>query len=253
MQVEVKEKGMQFEDFAPLLGEWADKFRPFIEGEGMYNIYQRIKKDAEKEIIVPEYDNVFRAFQQTSPGNIKSVWYCMDPYPKRYKNRVMQATGIAMDCSNSPDGKLQPSLEKFYEGMEINLGRGVENSKSLDYLCNQGIMMTNTDLTCKLNKTGSHEKLWEPFQKYFLEEVMSAYSGIVYVLLGKASARMERYIYTAGNYCFKLEHPVAASYKDTTWDCKKIFTKINYILSQNGQEKVLWDRKEWEAENHPPF
>lgn len=177
----------------------------------------------------------------------------MDPYAKRYRNRENQAVGIAMSCDNSPDGKLQPSLEKFYEGMEADLKTTVEYNKSLEYLCNQGVMMTNTDLTCKLNKTGSHERLWEPFQKFFLQEIMGHYTGIVYVLSGKASHRMERYITPVGNYILKIEHPVAASYKNTLWDCQKVFTKTNRILQENKGEKILWNRKDWEAENQPPF
>ena len=155
-----------------------------------------------------------------------------------------------MDCSNSADGKLQPSLEKFYEGMSKDLGKRVENSPSLEYLCNQGVMMLNTELTCKLNKTGSHEGLWEPFHKYFLQEIMSGYSGIIYVLAGKVSHRMEKYIYTVGNYQFKMDHPVSASYKNTDWDCKNIFSKTNEIIRQNNgpHQQIMWDRKEWDEE-----
>ncbi len=246
-------KEMNYEDFAPLLGGWAEKFKPFIESEDMYNIYNTIKKDAEKEIIVPDSENVFRAFSSTSPENIKSVWYMMDPYPRRYRNKTKQATGIAMDCSNSPDGKLQPSLEKFYDGICRDQGKIVKYDPSLEYLSQQGVMLTNTDLTCKLNKTGSHEGLWAPFQKYFLSEIMGSYSGIIYVLAGKESHKMEKYIYPVGNYIIKIEHPVAASYKNTDWDHKNIFTQINKLLKENKGEQIFWDKRDWDIECEPPF
>lgn len=244
---------LNFEDFAPLLGPWADLFRPFIESKEMFDIYQRLKQDAKKEYLVPLSKDVFRAFSTSHPDHIKSVWYLMDPYPKRYKNKVPQATGIAMDCSNSPDGKMQPSLEKFYEGMSKNLGVEVEKSLSLEYLCNQGVMMTNTDLTCKLNKTGSHEKLWEPFQKFFLEEIMGKKTGIIYVLSGKESVRMEKFIVPVGNYIFKIEHPQAANYSHSDWNHKNVFTLTNKILKENKNEKILWNKKDWDYENEPPF
>ncbi len=244
---------MDYNDFSGMMGAWAEKFKPFIEGEEMFKIYQTIKKDAEKEIIVPDSENVFRAFATTSPSDIKSIWYMMDPYPKRYRNRVKQATGIAMDCSNSPDGKLQPSLEKFYEGISKDLGKIVSFSPSLQYLSEQGVLLVNTDLTCKLNKTGSHDRLWDPFQKYFLGEVMGSYSGIVYVLAGKSSHRMEKFIYPVGNYIFKIEHPVSASYKGIDWDHKNIFTTINKILKENNNSHIYWDKKEWDVENEAPF
>jgi uracil-DNA glycosylase len=247
------EKKMNYKDFEPLFGEWANKFKPFIESEQMYNIYQKLKSDGEKEVIVPYPENVFRAFQMTSPRDVKSVWYMMDPYPRRYKNKVPQSTGIAMDCSNSPDDKIQPSLEKFYESMSLDIGHKVERSKSLDYLAEQGVMLLNTDLTCKLNKTESHARVWEPFQKYFLEEVMRSYTGIIYVISGKTSKRMERYIYPISNYIFRMDHPVSASYQDTTWDCKNVFTKINKILKENNGSHIYWDKKEWDDYSEPPF
>src|SRR5687768_16323127 len=183
---------LDYEEFRPLLGTWAEKFKSFIEGPEMYEIYQKLKNDP--DIIVPKSDNVFRAFQECDWRNIKSIWYLMDPYPKRYKGGINRATGIAMDCSNSPDGNLQPSLEKFYDAMSKELGHKVVYSPKLDYLHHQGVMLLNTDLTCKLAKTGSHEGLWEPFQKFLLEEIMREIPGVVYVLAGKASHRMEKYI-----------------------------------------------------------
>jgi len=245
---------LNYDEFAGMFGGfWAERFRPFIESKEMYDIYRRLKTDSQKEKIVPKSDDVFRAFACTDPNRIRSIWYMMDPYPKRYRNKAYQATGIAMDCKNSPDGKLQPSLEKFYEGMEKDLGKLVDRSPDLEYLLEQGIMLTNTDLTCKLNKTGSHRKVWEPFQKFFLEEIMGGYSGIIYVLAGKESHRMEKYIMPVGNYIFKIDHPVTASYSNTDWNCDHIFTKINKLLKENHNEKIYWDRRDWEEDNEPPF
>lgn len=248
-----------FEEFASCFGPWADRFRPFIESKEMYDIYEKLKSDArypdgrQKEIIVPSSDNTFRSFSTCNPGNLKTIWYMMDPYAKRYKNKALQATGIAMDCSNSPDGKLQPSLEKFYEGIEDDLGIKVEYSPSLEYLQNQGVMLTNTDLTCKLNKTGSHSGLWEPFNKFFLEEVMYGFTGIIYVLAGKESHRMEKHINPLGNYIIKLEHPVSASYKNSKWNHNKVFSTINRIIKENNNETIYWNKKDWINNNQPPF
>lgn len=250
-----EEKRMNYEDFAPCFGSWAERFRPFIESKEMFDIYQTLKKDAQKEVICPDSSNTFRAFATSTPENMKSIWYLMDPYPRRYKGGIKQATGIAMDCSNSPDGKLQPSLENFYHSMGKDIGSKVYETPDLTYLHSQGVMLLNTDLTCKLNKTGSHEKLWEPLQKFFLEEIMGKRTGIIYVLAGKASHRMEKFINPLGNYIFKIEHPAAASHKGTEWNCDGIFTKTNKLLKQNigPQALIHWDKKEWDKAMEPPF
>lgn len=244
---------MDFNEFAPLFGSWADRFKPFIESQEMFNIYQRLKADSQKEKVVPSSENVFRAFQTSSPNNLRVIIYAMDPYAKRYKNKAYQATGIALDNSNSPDGELQPSLELFYKGIENDLDIKVDRSISLQYLQDQGVMFLNTDLTCKLNKTGSHKKLWEPFQKFFLEEIMFGITGIIYILAGDESKRMERYINPLGNYIFKVEHPVAASYSNREWNHQNIFKKINKILKENNNFSIEWDNKKYQELLKPPF
>jgi uracil DNA glycosylase len=249
---------LDFKDFEPKLGEWANKFKPFIESEDMYNIYQKIKSDAfyekdgkfyRKEFIVPDNEDTFNTFKITNPSRVKVIFYLMDPYPRKYKeNKKYQATGVAMDCSNTPDGKIQPSLIKFYDSVSTDLGKKVEYSPSLNYLLEQGVMMLNTDLTCKLNKTGSHEKLWEPFQKYFLQEIMGGYTGVIYILCGKDSKRMRKYIYEMGNYVFELEHPAAAEHMKRAWNYEEIFNKINNILKTNNGMTIFWDKKDWDEE-----
>lgn len=261
-----KETQLDFESFKPKLGAWADKFKPFIESKEMWDIMQRIKADAfeekivdgkvvvyRKTEIVPKSSDTFRAFATTRPEDIKVIFILMDPYPRKYKDGSLQATGVAMDCSNSPDGKLQPSLEFFYDAIDNEYGKKVTRSKSLLYLHEQGVMMYNSDLTCKVNKTESHAGYWDKFQKYFLQEVMHGTTGIIYVLCGKSSQRLERYINPLGNYIFKLTHPSSAQYGAGVWDSKGIFKTINRILKENNDFEILWDKKEWDEYSTPPF
>lgn len=248
-----KETLLDFETFKPKFGYWADKFKPFIESKEMYDIMQIVKADAARFGVVPKSSDTFRAFATTRPGDIKVIFILMDPYPRAYKDGTLQATGIAMDCSNSPNGKLQPSLEFFYDALEKELGKKVERSKSLLYLHEQGVMMYNSDLTCKFEKTESHSGLWRPFQKYFFEEVMYGTTGVIYVLCGEASQKLKKYINTLGNYIFELSHPSSAQYGSGVWDSKGIFTKINKILKENNDFEIMWDKADWDAFTTPPF
>lgn len=264
---------MNFDKFQEPLGKWADKFKPFIEGKKMWEIYQKLKKDSETERVVPGYKDTFRAFKATNPNNLKVVFYLQDPYPRLYKDGTPQATGIAMDCRYTPNGeKLQPSLELWYDAIDrymnsdnyrlpdgynrIDTPRLCERTPNLDYLHEQGVMLLNTDLTCKVNKTSSHEGYWNEFQKYFLSEVLHTTTGIIYVLCGKTSHSMEEYINPLGNYIFKIEHPAAASHRgDNIWREQDIFAKINKILEENNGKhyRVWWDKKDWDFYKEPPF
>lgn len=243
---------LDFSTFEPKLGKWAEKFRPFIESEKIWNIYQKLKRDSLSDTIVPKSMDTFRAFRITEPGSVKVIFYLMDPYPRKYSNGAFQATGVAMDCSNSPDGKLQPSLINWYDAISKSEGYRVNYSPSLDYLHQQGVMLLNTDLTCKLNKTQSHEGLWEPFQKFFLEQIMGSETQIIYVLCGKASLKMEKYI---NPFCkiFKLSHPAAAAHTHTDWDDEGTFKNINILLKENNGYEIFWDKDKWDEYSSPPF
>lgn len=258
---------LNFNSFKDKLGDWAEKFKPFIESKEMWDIMQRIKADAfdekinkegkkiivRREVIVPESSDTFRAFSTIRPCDLKVIFHLQDPYARYYKDtKIMQATGIAMDCSNSPDGKLQPSLDNWYDAIGNEYETEITRSKSLQYLHEQGVMMLNTDLTCKLNKTASHEGLWEPFMKYFLEEVIGSDTGIIHILCGKSSLRMEKYI---NPFCtiFKLSHPAAASHSHVTWDSRGTFKMINKILNERNGYAIFWDKKAWDEYKKCPF
>ncbi len=243
---------LDYETFKDKLGAWAPKFRKFIESKEMWDIMQKVKEDAGKETIVPKSTDTFRAFKTVDPKNLKVIFYLMDPYPRKYSNGAFQATGIAMDCSNSPDGKLQPSLINWYDAISKSEGNKVRYDPSLEYLHEQGVMLLNTDLTCKLNKTQSHKGLWEPFHKYFLEEVVGSDNHIVYVLCGEASLRMERYI---NPFCkiFKLSHPAAAAHTHTDWDDEGTFKAINKLIWGNNRYTIYWDKNKWEESKVLPF
>jgi uracil DNA glycosylase len=267
------EQRMNYETFREPLGEWAEKLKPFVEGQEMWDIYQKIKKDAEKERIVPSSKDTFRAFKSCTPGNLKVLFYLQDPYPRLYKDGTPQASGIAMDCRYTPDSKkLQPSLDMWYDAIDRYMASDsyvapegcsriddpprCERTPNLDYLHEQGVMLLNTDLTCKLNKTSSHEGYWENFQKYLLTEVLYGTTGIIYVLCGKSSHAMEQYINPLGNYIFKLEHPFAAGHRgDEVWRDQNIFATINKILTDNNgkNHRIWWDKGDWEFYKEPPF
>lgn len=248
-----QEQKLDYEDFKGLLGGWSEQFKPFIEGKEMWDLYQKIKADAKYDMIVPRSEQVFRAFETCRPENLKVIFYLQDPYPRLYRDKKPQATGIAMDCSNSAEGKIQPSLEKWYDRMDEDLDKKVERSPYLDYLHTQGVMLLNTDLTCKVNKTGSHSRYWEAFQKFFLEEVLRDKFGIIYVLCGKESQQLERYIQPLGNHILFREHPAAASHSHRDWEHQGIFNLINRILSDNKQWEILWDKRDWDLYAEPPF
>jgi len=232
---------MIWEKFKELFHEsWHIKMQPFIESKECDDIYEFLKKESKRgKKIAPLSPNVYRCFRETSLDDLKVVMMGMCPYHTFHEGAPV-ADGLLMGCSVT--GRLQPSLEKFYEGVEDDVynGLNLHHTKTPDvsYLAKQGVLMVNAALTTEMNKAGSHIKLWEPFTKYLLEEVLST-TGVPYIFLGKDASVYQKYI-PPFSWSFVTSHPASASYKQTDWDTEGTFTKVNKILKDNNNFSIDW-------------
>lgn len=232
---------MTWEKFKELFHEsWHVKIRPFIESKECDDIYEFLKKESKRgKKIAPLSPNVYRCFKETPLDDVKVVMIGMCPY-HTFIDGSPVADGLLMGCSVT--GKLQPSLEKFYEGVEKDVYNGLNlhytKKPDVSYLAKQGVLMLNAALTTEMNKAGSHIKLWEPFTKYLLEEVLAP-TGVPYIFLGKDASVYERYL-PPFSWSFTLSHPASASYKQSDWDTEGVFTKISKILRDNNNYSIDW-------------
>jgi uracil-DNA glycosylase len=236
---------MIWEKFVDFFHEsWHEKMRPFIESEECDKIYAFLKTESKRgKRIAPLSHNVFRCFKETPLNEVKVIIVGMCPYHTFTYEGAPVADGLVMGCSVT--GKLQPSLEQFYGGIEKELYNGLciacEKPADVSYLAQQGVLMFNAALTTEMNKAGSHLELWEPFVKYLFEEVF-AYSGIPLIFLGKEAYKTRKYL-TGFDWTFPVSHPASASYKNTEWDTEGVFTQVNTIIKQNNGFEIDWLKK----------
>ena len=145
-----------------------------------------------------------------------------------------------MGCSVT--GLLQPTLEKFYKGVEDDLYNGMnlnyEKNPDVSYLAHQGVLMLNAGLTVEMNKAGSHNELWEPFMKYLFQEIFDVVRVPV-IFLGKEATKIEKYV-DPFTWTFKVSHPASASYSSSDWDTEGVFRKVNKILKDTNNHEVIW-------------
>lgn len=219
---------------------WHAKVRPFIESEECDKIYEFLKKESKRgKKIAPLSSNVFRAFRETSLDNLKVIVMGMCPYHTMLGGEYV-ADGLLMGCSIT--GKLQPSLEQFYKALQVEFYGEEKNfvikDPDVTYLTGQGVLMINAALTTEINKAGSHIALWEPFTKYFFEQMVDT-AGVPIVFLGKDAAKYKRYV-TPFTWTFTLSHPASAAYKNTDWDTEGVFKKVNTILRENNDFNIQW-------------
>ena len=246
---------LDVEKFRPLLGEWFDYLKPIFETKEMYNLYQEFKEC--KEHITPKSSDLFKFLEYCPKNDLKLIIIGQDPYPSRYyKSKEFQATGIAFDCSNSPDGKLQPNLEAFWNGLSHEFDRELPREKDLKFLCEQKVLLGNRALNCKLNKTGSFMGKWDFFWEFFLQEIVfNFYKGVPIILVGKDAAKLKKYVFEMNNPVFILDHTSFAARNNTLWETNNVFTKANkLIVEQFGQgTEIIWDKKIYDEIKELPF
>jgi uracil-DNA glycosylase len=221
---------------------WWDKLNPIFETNILESIYSHLKqRGADRHIIYPTADNTFRAFKECPYRDLKVVIVGMEPYANEI-NKVPQADGLAF--SSSLTNIIQPSLDKFYEGMGEDLGEEVIKVPNLEYLANSGVLLLNYSLTVEKQKISSHTDiaLWEPFHQYLIEEVLNKYNpGLIYYLLGKHAQKLEKYILPFNNYVFKAYHPSYYVKRETSWETNGFFKKSKTILKQNNGIDFDWN------------
>ena len=225
---------------------WHDKMRPFIESEECDKIYAYLKKESGRgKKIAPISSNVYRCFLETPLDEMKVVLMGMCPYHTLRDGQPI-ADGLLMGCSTT--GKLQPSLEQFYGGIERELYNGLNltynKTSDVSYLAKQGVLMLNAALTTEINKAGSHIALWEPFTKHFFECIET--TGVPIIFPGKEASRYKKYV-APFSWSFITSHPASASYKQTEWDTEGVFGKVSKILKDNNNYTINW------LDEEPPF
>ena len=231
---------MNWEKFKDNFHEsWHAKMQPFIESEACDEIYAFLKKEAGRgKKIAPLSSDVWRAFKETPLTDLKVIMIGMCPYHTA-KNGVPVADGLLMGCSKT--GQLQPSLDKFYDGLktefetkEIDFVRNPDVS----YLAKQGVLMLNAALTTEINKAGSHIAIWKPLIEHLFEHVFQ-YEDAPVVFLGKDAARYKKLIGPM-KWSFVLSHPASAAYKQSDWDTEGIFTKVNKLIKEHNNYEIDW-------------
>ena len=241
--------------FKSLLGDWFPYLEKLIETEEMYNLYQEFKQC--KEIITPTSNDIFNAFKYCPQKDLKLIIIGQDPYPSRYFNtKTLQADGLAFSCSNSPNDKIQPSLTSFWDGLSHEFQQELPYEKDLKFIAEQGVLLLNRALNCKLGKIGSFMGKWDFFYQFLFEEIINKYyKGVPIIFVGKDAEYLKRYIFELNNPVFTLTHPSFAARNNTLWETNNVFTKCNRLIEEQfGKNSgIIWNKTIWNDIDDLPF
>lgn len=189
------------------------------------------------ELLCPSPGNIFRAFKLCPYKELRVVFLGQDPYPQKGV-----ATGVLFgNKKRTPEDKLSPSLEVIKEcciNYEIPHGP-IEFDNTLESWAEQGILMINSALTCKVNEIGSHVMMWRKFIATLLKNLSYRETGIIYVLFGRQAQTFEPYIDSKYNHIIKVEHPAYFARANKIMPYS-VFTDVNKLLQDQYGETIKW-------------
>lgn len=212
-------------------------WEPLLEDEFQQAYFQqlahRIDESRTSNIIFPEEELVFEAFNKTSWTDLKVVIIGQDPY-----HGPQQAHGLAF--SVLPTAKIPPSLRNIYTELLHDMGKLPPTHGYLMHWAEQGVLLLNTALTVEAHKAGSHSKWgWHIFTKNVLQKINEHKSNIVFILWGNHAQSIASHIDTAKHLVLKSAHPSPLSAYNGFWDSKP-FSQTNQYLIQHHLTPINW-------------
>ena len=235
--------------FQPMFGSWWSKIEPFFLAGGFDPIYKELKQRSARGIkIFPSSENVFRAFQECSPNNLRAILVGACPYHSM-KDGVIIADGLCLSCSNT--NYPQPSLDYFLSAAEKELYDGLcvpcNKKCDLSFLSQkEGILLLNAGLTVESGKPMIHNSMWEPFMKYLFENVFDVF-GVPIILMGNDAQKLEKYI-SPFSKVLKTSHPASSAYKNEDyWNSDGMFKELDMILKHKHGKGINWFDEDSEA------
>lgn len=222
---------------------WSPLLRSFISGIDFEEIIEQLIYETEQgKRFVPKIKDVLNPFKHCPYNDLKVIIIGQDPYPWLFKSEkeLTVADGLAFSCGYTM--RKQPSLDKIQEA----IGRTVYNdpeyllTPDLRIWADQGVLLLNSAFTTELNKPGTHYHIWKSFLVYLIDSLNYNNQDIVYILLGKVAQQLEELIDDSKNLILKAQHPAAASYNKTNWDCNDVFNKANAYIASKNKEIIQW-------------
>ena len=225
---------MNIEYFRKVFGNWWN----YIDYKELEKVIDSLNIKYKESIILPNKQDVFKAFTYCNPNILRVIMVGQDPYPQRGI-----ATGLAF--ANNTQDNISPSLKVIRDTInDYAKSRGdlmpiIDNS--LISWANQGVLLLNSALTVEENKPSSHSLLWRPFIKTFLRNMSLTRPDIIYVFFGKEAQSFIPYLsdFLYNPIVLKENHPAYYARTDIPMDYT-IFKEIDNYTKQMNNDTIQW-------------
>ncbi len=186
------------------------------------------------EIVFPESEKIFHAFNTTSFDKVKVIVLWQDPY-----HWAWQAHGLSFSVQESV--RIPPSLRNIYKELANDLWTNIyTRSGDLTHWAEQWVLLLNAILTVTASKPASHRTLWwERFTDKIITTISSQKEWCVFLLRWKFAQSKHVLIDEKKHLILQASHPSPFSaYRWFFW-CNH-FSSTNEYLMSHGKQPISW-------------
>lgn len=215
---------------------WHEAIKSEFDSDYYKELENKLSNDRLTQVIYPNAEDVFKAFELTKFEDVKVVILGQDPYHDG------SATGLAFSSKDT----YTPSLRKINEGLQSDYKlKGIFVKKDLTDWAKQGVLLLNTVLTVVRGIAKSHANIgWEKFTTACIEKLIEDKTPKVFILWGKDAK--ETYMkaclgkYVTHILVIEAEHPAFSSYRKKSWEHNNCFIRTNEFLKSNNLNEIKW-------------
>jgi len=181
------------------------------------------------ETFLPAPENVLRALSY-DPMAAKVLILGQDPYPNSD-----DAMGLAFSTARN-DAKLPASLKNIFRELETDLKYSPPKSGDLSPWCEQGVVLLNRVLTCRVGESDSHARLgWREFT-YEVVKVLASLD-VVAILWGSSAQELSQ-LFSVDRLITSVHPSPLSAYRG--FFGSKPFSRANQLLIESEREPVNW-------------
>ena len=184
----------------------------------------------------PPIVNVFRAFKETSPQNIRVVIVGQDPTPT-----PGQASGMAFSIIPGTNTYV-PTIQNILKELEIE-GYKSDGNGDFTKWAKQGVLLLNSALTITqtYGESNFHQELWSKFTEELITEIDKGQDNLVWILWGGKAKSFKSLINHKRHYVLTGVHPSPKNDYIESFFYNNYFKCANYFLSMNKNKLIDWN------------
>lgn len=218
--------------------DWNDFFKKVEKEKNYMDLQSFLNKEYNNKSILPNKENIFKAFELTPLNRIKVVIIGQDPYQTKDF-----ANGLAFSVNDNI--KIPKSLQNIYKEIHNELNIPIPTSGNLEGLAKKGVFLLNRILTVEEGKPLSHKNIgWEQFTNEVIKLLNEQEQSMVFLLFGKSAQSVIPLLNNPNHLVLCTTHPSPLSAYSGFFGSgvfKKTcdFLKIPYSFWEENDEKIM--------------